>query len=214
MNYKHQHFQLDTDSKKVFDENNKELRLTGNAFRVLTFLCEKKNTNLSEIGEYLDYAKDYDENHMRQYRYKINTIIGKDVIEYKNGVYSLIGNCNTDLLQQNSSKLGAVKENIAFNIYPGAIAVILLLLSFFDWSYGYYTLLRWVVSGVSIYYAYLLYTTYKDKIVWFWGLVITAILFNPIVPVYLYDKALWNVIDVVVAVFLSILILKLKKQNV
>ena len=48
---------------------------------VVIFLCKNKNANLTEIGEYLDYAKDYDENHIRQYRYKINTIIGKDIIE-------------------------------------------------------------------------------------------------------------------------------------
>jgi hypothetical protein len=212
MIYQHQYFQLDTNSKKVFDENNKELRLTGNAFRVLVFLCKNKNANLTEIGEHLDHAKDYDENHLRQYRYKINTIIGKDIIEYKNSVYSLVGDCNTDLLQQNSPKLGAVKKNITFNIYPGIIAAILLLLSFFDWPYGYYTLLRWVVAGVSIYYAYLLYTTHKDKIAWFWGLVIIAILFNPIVPIYLYDKMFWSIIDVVVAVFFIVLIFKLKKK--
>ena len=47
MIYKHQYFILDTDSKKVFDENNKELRLTGNAYRMLVFLCENKNANLT-----------------------------------------------------------------------------------------------------------------------------------------------------------------------
>jgi hypothetical protein len=108
--------------------------------------------------------------------------------------------------------LKAVKENIVFNIYPGIIAAILLLLSFFDWPYGYYTLLRWVVAGVSIYYAYLLYTTHKDKIAWFWGLVITAVLFNPIVPVYLYDKMLWNIIDVITAGIFIWLIIKFKNH--
>jgi len=32
MVYQHQYFQLDTVSKKVFDENGKELVLTGNAY--------------------------------------------------------------------------------------------------------------------------------------------------------------------------------------
>jgi len=41
MIYKHQHFILDSESKKVFDENNKELRLTGNAYRMPVFLCEE-----------------------------------------------------------------------------------------------------------------------------------------------------------------------------
>lgn len=37
MIYKHQYFQLDTEIKRVFDENGKELILTGNAYRVLVF---------------------------------------------------------------------------------------------------------------------------------------------------------------------------------
>jgi len=112
MIYKHQHFVLDSESKKVFDENNKELRLTGNAYRMLVFLCKNKNANLTEIGDHFDWVKDYTENHIRQYRYKINTIIGNDVVEYKNAVYSLVGDIkelekmerNTDLLQEDSIK--------------------------------------------------------------------------------------------------------------
>ncbi len=223
MVYKHKYFQLDTESRKVFDENNKELRLTGNAFRVLAFLCKNKHANITEIGDYLDWAKDYDENHMRQYRYKINTIVGHDVVEYKNGVYSLAGevaeaeklelnNRNTDLLRSDDIKSAVVKNNIKFNIYPAVIASILLLLSFFDWPYGYYTILRWFVAGISVYYAYLLYTAHKEKIAWFWGLVIIAILFNPVAPIHLYSKLLWNVIDVATAVFFISLVVKLRKK--
>ena len=96
MIYKHQDFILNTESKKVVDENGKKLRITGNTYRVLVFLCEKKNATLTEIGTYLDWAKEYTENHIRQYRHKINNTIGSDVIEYENGVYSLR---NTNLLQ-------------------------------------------------------------------------------------------------------------------
>jgi len=91
MFYKHPKFTLDKKSKRIFDENNKELRLTGNAYRLLVFLCENKNANLTEIGIFLDWAKEYKENHIRQYRYKINNIIGEDIIRYENGIYSLIG---------------------------------------------------------------------------------------------------------------------------
>ena len=50
MGYKHRYFKIDTESRKVFDENGKELRLTGNAFRVLVFLCQKKNATVTDIG--------------------------------------------------------------------------------------------------------------------------------------------------------------------
>jgi hypothetical protein len=116
MIYQHQYFQLDTESKKVFDENSKELVLTGNAYRMFVFLCEKKHANLTQIGEYLDYAKEYTENHLRQYRYKIETIVGRNVIEYKNGMYSINGDLqeapelakverNTDLLRSKGVEL-------------------------------------------------------------------------------------------------------------
>lgn len=116
MIYQHQYFRLNTESKKVFDENGKKLVLTGNAYRMLVFLCEKKHATLTEIGDYLDHAKEYTENHLRQYRYKIETIVGRNVIEYKNGMYAIIGDVqeslemakierNTDLLRSESVEL-------------------------------------------------------------------------------------------------------------
>lgn len=142
MIYKHQYFQLNTESKKVFDENGKELALTGNAYRMLVFLCEKKNANLTQIGEHLDYAKEYTENHLRQYRYKIETIIGRDVIEYKNGMYSILGEIkeslemakierNTDLLRSESIELEQDNKKslkkMKFIKWLGIVVVVLLL---------------------------------------------------------------------------------------
>ena len=93
MIYKHQYFKLDAESKKVFDENNKELALTGNAYRLLVFLCGKNNATLTDINDHFDpeEPKDYTENHVRQYRYKINSIIGRRVVAYKNNIYSIKG---------------------------------------------------------------------------------------------------------------------------
>lgn len=228
MAYKHQHFSLDASGKKVFDENGRELRLTGNAYRLLVFLCEKRNATLTEISDYLDWAKDYDENHIRQYRYKINNILGHDVIEYKNGVYSLIGEVkevenielgerNTDLLQADNVKSGKnimdrIKE-IKFTVIPAVIASIFLLLSFFDWPYGYYSLLRIVVTGAAVYYAYYLYKTVKKLNFWFWSLVVITILFNPVFPIYLKDKMVWGVIDVITAAIFIGLIVRLRKHK-
>jgi formylglycine-generating enzyme required for sulfatase activity len=93
MVFKHPYFELDTERKRVFDENGKELALTGNAFRLLVFLCGKNNATLTDINDYFDPtgAKDYTENHVRQYRYKINSIIGRGIIAYKNNIYSING---------------------------------------------------------------------------------------------------------------------------
>jgi len=231
MIYRYQHFKLDTDNRTVVDENNKQLRLTGNAYRVLVFLCANKSGTVTEIGGFLDWAKDYDENHLRQYRYKINTIVGHDVVNYQNGVYLLTGNIekskngeeivrNTDLLQgvdvksESESKDSnmAKPKSAKLNKIPAIIASIVLLLSFIDWpSYSYYTFMKIIVTGMAIYYAYYLYNVLKRKDFWFLILVVIAIIFNPIVPIYLYDKSIWMVIDIVVIGFLVGLISKFRK---
>ncbi len=213
MIYKHEYFQLDTESKKVFDENGKELLLTGNAYRMLVFLCEKKHANLTEIGDYLDHAKEYTENHLRQYRYKIETIIGRDVIEYQNGMYSIIGNVqeslemakvdrNTDLLQQGHVQFQAGNmqqhQELKFWKFPAVIAVAMLLFSYLKWPYGYYTLLRIVVAGAGIYYAYYLHAKKESQNFWFGTMVAIAILFNPVFIIG-FQKSVWGVIDFVVA---------------
>lgn len=105
MNFKHQYFFLDTKSRKVFDENAKELRLTGNAYRMLVFLCEHGPATITDIGEYLDGEKDYDENHIRQYRYKINTIIGPEVLQYKYSIYSIIGDVKKIDVQEKNNRI-------------------------------------------------------------------------------------------------------------
>jgi len=186
---------------------------------------------VTDIGGYLDFAKDYDENHIRQYRYKINLIIGHDIIKYENNLYFLSSEVletdkieknerNTDLLQQkyvkskqelNESKVPK-KESKKLNKIPALIAIIVLLLSFIDWPlYSYYTFLKIIVTGVAIYYAYYLYDVLKKKNFWFWSLVVIVILFNPIIPIYIYNKSIWMVIDVIVIGFLVGLIIKNKK---
>lgn len=224
MIYKHSKFVLDSQSKKVFDENNKELRLTGNAYRMLEFLCKNKSANLTEIGEFFDWVKEYTENHIRQYRYKINTIIGVDVVEYKNGIYSLVGEIkesekldrNTDLLQPDDIKsrksIMEKLKDFKITIIPGIAAIIILFLSFLNWPYGYYTFLRFIITGVAVYYIYCLYLKEKWHTFWFWALVVIGILFNPFIPIILGDKAIWGAIDLVVAAFFLILIIKFRKK--
>ncbi|MFH1402282.1 MAG: DUF6804 family protein [Patescibacteria group bacterium] len=219
MIYQHTYFQLDTASRKVFDETGKELRITGNAFRLLVFLCENKNATITKIGDCLDYAKNYDENHIRQYKYKINSIIGRDIIEYKNAIYSIVGDIkeaekikkrdrNTDLLRSDNLRWGIVK-NISEK--PAIIVSILLLLALFPWVYGYYIILRWAVSLVAIYYILGFYSRAKVFDFKIWLLVATAVLFNPLAPIFLQSKIVWGIIDVIVASFFVYLIVKTKE---
>jgi hypothetical protein len=62
-----------------------------------------------------------------------------------------------------------------------------------DLPYDYYTLLRWLVSGVAAYGAFLAKTNGSDG--WLWSFLIIAVLFNPIVPVHL-TRQTWAPIDV------------------
>ncbi len=43
MFYKHLKFTLDKKSKRIFDQNNEELRITNNAYRLLVFLCKNES---------------------------------------------------------------------------------------------------------------------------------------------------------------------------
>ncbi|MFA5967601.1 MAG: DUF6804 family protein [Patescibacteria group bacterium] len=96
--------------------------------------------------------------------------------------------------------------------YPAIIAIIMLLLAPLAWPYGYYMLLKWVVCSIAVYYAYTLYDA-KKLTGWLWTLVIIAILFNPLVPIYLNDKGLWGSIDVVVAILFVGLVIITKKDT-
>jgi len=102
MIFKHRYFKLDAASKRVFDENNKELALTGNAYRLLAYLCDKKNATLTDINDFFDPAgaKEYTENHVRQYRHKINSLIGYNVVVYKNNIYSIDSPVSADEIEQ------------------------------------------------------------------------------------------------------------------
>jgi len=92
---------------------------------------------------------------------------------------------------------------ISFSNVLKFAAVILLLYATSRHQYGYYIFLRWYIF---IAFIYLSYSANKEKIkVWFVIFSIIALLFNPIIPVYL-NKEIWSVIDILCAItiFISI----------
>lgn len=66
--------------------------------------------------------------------------------------------------------------------------------------YGYYTLLRWVCCAVFVLLAYLAWSVEKPAGTWVLGFF--ALLFNPLVPVYL-GREVWVVLDVIAAVVIA-----------
>ncbi len=91
-------------------------------------------------------------------------------------------------------------------------AVIFLFLALFDgWQYGFFTMLRFVVFAATAYVAWLAYKGQKEKWVWVFGFI--AVLFNPLIPIYL-NRETWTTIDLIVGLFLllSIHFFKLKEE--
>ena len=92
------------------------------------------------------------------------------------------------------------------------IAIALLLIGLADLPTGYYTLVRIVVCLVSALSCYLSYKSDEKIGIATVTFAVLAILFNPIIPIYLQDKGMWTVIDIVAAVLLGIRYYTLEKK--
>lgn len=79
------------------------------------------------------------------------------------------------------------------------LSIILLFGAMGEHPYGYYQLLRWVVSIGAFYKAYEL--SKSSHSFWKWVLIALGILFNPIRPFYL-DRETWQILDIVGGVIL------------
>jgi hypothetical protein len=67
---------------------------------------------------------------------------------------------------------------------------------------GYYTFLRIVITIGAV---AVVITELKTGInFWVIAFGLIAVVFNPIIPVYLYDKALWAPIDIVAAILFGV----------
>jgi hypothetical protein len=78
------------------------------------------------------------------------------------------------------------------------ICAAFLLLAVLKLPIGYYTFLRIAVTAVAI---IAIVNEIKNGIgFWIIAFGITAILFNPLIPIYLHDKSIWIPIDIVVAI--------------
>lgn len=79
---------------------------------------------------------------------------------------------------------------------------LLLFIAIFPLPYGYYTFLRLIVFVFSLFLAYQLRE--KNCSNWIIFLIFMAILFNPLIPVYL-SKEIWVLIDLFSATLFLIL---------
>src|SRR5690348_5186534 len=72
------------------------------------------------------------------------------------------------------------------------------------WPYGFYTLLRILTCSVTAYSACLIHKNHSELRKHEAFLILIAIIFNPIIPVYLI-RVVWIPIDAAVGVYLLIL---------
>ena len=88
------------------------------------------------------------------------------------------------------------------------VLAILFVGCVFDWSYGYYELVRFlgmVVFGI------LAYDNYEKNKTWFVIWLSSAILINPIFKIAL-GRELWNIVDIIWAILLIVSIF-IKTEN-
>ncbi|MBO7286943.1 MAG: hypothetical protein J6U85_01810 [Bacteroidales bacterium] len=89
--------------------------------------------------------------------------------------------------------------------YIKLILSALFLLCLAPMPYGFYSLIRFVAMIAFAIYAYVYYEKKNNKLaIVFLSL---AILFQPLLPIYL-GRTLWNIVDVIVAIFLVVLYFK------
>ena len=84
------------------------------------------------------------------------------------------------------------------------LSIALLLIGLADLPTGYYIFLRIIVCIASCIGSYQSYQTDESVGIATISFALLAILFNPIIPIYLYDKDVWSVLDLVAAFMLGI----------
>ena len=75
--------------------------------------------------------------------------------------------------------------------------IVVLLIGILPLPIGYYTLSRLVVCASAIYFAHNFYKKKDNTNLWIFGFI--AVLYNPIIPVYLYEKIIWIVVNLITA---------------
>lgn len=86
------------------------------------------------------------------------------------------------------------------------ISILLLFGTFLNLPYGYYQFLRIFLTISAIYYLYL----QKDIPYYFFGWLIVAIIYNPILPLY-FTRSNWGIINITTILFTSFWVYKTKR---
>lgn len=104
------------------------------------------------------------------------------------------------------------KNTIRNKNIASVIAILMLLLAIPSgvWPYGYYILLRWVITGVAVFVWWI--ASELERKGWSWVMIGIAILFNPLMPIHL-NKETWVIIDFIVAILFLASIFSIKPKE-
>jgi hypothetical protein len=100
--------------------------------------------------------------------------------------------------------------NISRTVWLVPISLILVALA--PLPYGYYVFLRIVFCIAAAYLAWSEHQEAKSINAWIVGLVILAILYNPLVPIHL-TREIWSVINLATVLFLGAHMIKRYKRS-
>jgi len=133
--------------------------------------------------------------------YVIGLIYGKTkspTIEIAKEVASNFKDSSEEINSTNDSN-----DNMALVRKLLIIAAAFLMVATLPLPIEFYTLLRVVVCGSAAYSAYCFF----DKNIPQSGLILVliAIVWNPLIPIYLYDKFLWVLLDIFAAIYMFLL---------
>ena len=67
--------------------------------------------------------------------------------------------------------------------------------------YGYYPVMRWVVSGMCVYLLTVSYKQTRESWVWIWG--ILAGIYNPIGPIH-STREIWTVLNIAMLIAVAL----------
>jgi len=93
---------------------------------------------------------------------------------------------------------------------PIIISIVMLLLALLPLPIGYYSLLRFVVCITTCFLAWQSYNI--QKMPWMWTMGMIALIFNPLIPLYL-GRELWFMVDIVVAIILGTFLFTHRKSK-
>jgi hypothetical protein len=77
---------------------------------------------------------------------------------------------------------------------PSLIATVAVVVGFADLPYGYYMLLRLFLCGVSLFFLFGTRLALEDWHRWILGGF--AVLYNPVLPIRIGEKGIWEVVNV------------------